>query len=293
MSLLIPKQSVKLIKINPQSIFLNSSVRGKRHKVIKYHEPVDRKILIREKVPYLGSKWESEYIVGPYIKEIKPEEPWQLTRLGTDDVYKEQEVENPIKSLDIILIDHVSGIGVKGDILKVDEKLAFSTLIPCQKAVYATEQNMKFFKRIIEEKQPGGPSTALSPITAQKLQEKIFLLTMSNTQDWVIERKHIRLCLRRQNVVVPEDAIKLPEIKINGPNVTYEGKDIIVYITINNNEFECVPVRFMIHHLNTELDTDWHNKRPRVALLEEQVELNKSIPEPPVEEIIDILSRYK
>ena len=54
MSLLVPKQSIKLIKINPQSTLLNAIVRGKRHKVIKYHEPVDRKILLREKVPFLG-----------------------------------------------------------------------------------------------------------------------------------------------------------------------------------------------------------------------------------------------
>ena len=231
--------------------------------------------------------------MGPFIKEIKPEDPWQLTKVGTDDVFKEVAIEKEPEQLDVILIDHVSGIGVKGDILKVDEKLAFSTLIPGQRAVYATEQNRKFYKKLIEEKQPGGPSSALSPITAEKLQDKIFLLTMSNTQNWVLERKHVRLSLRRQNVVVTEDAIELPDVEIAGPNVSFECKDIIVYITINNNEFERIPVRLMLHHLNVELDSDWHNKRPRVALLEEQRELNKSLPEPPVEEILDILGKLK
>lgn len=202
-------------------------------------------------------------------------------------------IEKEPEFLDIILIDHVTGIGVKGDIVKIDEKLAFSTLIPGQKAVYATEQNMKFYKKLIEEKQPGGPSSALSPITAQKLQDKIFLLTMSNNQDWKIEKRHIRINLRKQNVIVPEDSIELPETEILGPNISYEGKDIIVYITINNNEHEKIPVRFMVHHLNSELDSDWQNKRPRIALLDEQKELNSRLPEPVVEEVLDILNRLK
>lgn len=240
-----------------------------------------------------ATKWESEYIVGPYIKEVKPEDPWQLTRLGVDDVYREVVIEKEPEFLEIILIEHVSGIGVKGDIVKVEEKLAFSTLIPCQKAVYATEENKRYYRRLIEEKQPGGPSSALSPITAQKLQNKIFLLTMSNTQEWRLEKKHIRISLRRQNVIVPEEAIELPEVEIIGPNIGYEGKDIIVHIMINGNPFERVPVRFMVHHLNSELETDWQNKRPRVALLKEQEELNRSVPEPPVEEVLDILSKLK
>lgn len=241
----------------------------------------------------IATKWESEYIVGPYIKEIKPEDPWQLNKLGMDDVYKEVIIEKEPEFLEIILIDHVSGVGVKGDIVQVDEKLAFSTLIPCQKAVYATEENKRFYRKLIEEKQPGGPSSALSPITAQKLQEKIFLLTMSNTQEWKIEKKHIRVSLRRQNVIVPDEAIELPEAEINGPNIGYEGKDIIVNITINQNKYEQIPVRFMVHHLNSELESDWYNKRPRVALLKEQEELNRTVPEPPVEEVLDILSKLK
>ena len=186
-----------------------------------------------------------------------------MPRLGTDDVFKEVVIEKEPELLEIILIDHVSGIGVKGDIVKV------------------------------EEKQPGGPSSALSPITAQKLQEKIFLLTMSNTQEWTIEKKHIRISLRRQNVIVPEDAIELPESEINGPNIGYEGKDIIVHITINRNSYEKIPVRFMVHHLNSELESDWHNKRPRAILLKEQEELNRTLPEPPVEEVLDVLSKLK
>ena len=216
-----------------------------------------------------------------------------MPRLGTDDVFKEVVIEKEPELLEIILIDHVSGIGVKGDIVKVEEKLAFSTLIPCQKAVYATEENKRFYRKLIEEKQPGGPSSALSPITAQKLQEKIFLLTMSNTQEWTIEKKHIRISLRRQNVIVPEDAIELPESEINGPNIGYEGKDIIVHITINRNSYEKIPVRFMVHHLNSELESDWHNKRPRAILLKEQEELNRTLPEPPVEEVLDVLSKLK
>lgn len=242
---------------------------------------------------FIGTKWESEYIVGPYIKEIKPNDDWQLTRLGYDDLYKEVVIKKDPEFLEVILIDHVSGIGVKGDVLTVDEKLAFSNLIPTQKAVYATEENKRYYKKLIEEKQEGGPSSALSPITAEKLQQKIFLLTMSNTQEWTIEKKHIRLSLRRQNLMVNEDAIELPATKIHGPNVGYEGKDIIVYITINGNKYERIPIRLMLHHLNAELDSHWYNKRPREILLDEQVELSKQIPEPEVEEILDLLLKLK
>lgn len=54
MSLLIPKQSTKLIKINSQLIFLNAIVRGKRHKVYTLQNSPNRKYLVRENTPFLG-----------------------------------------------------------------------------------------------------------------------------------------------------------------------------------------------------------------------------------------------
>lgn len=56
MSLLIPRQTTKLVNINPQSVFLNALVRGKRHKVIKLHDAPERKYLVRENVPFLSKK---------------------------------------------------------------------------------------------------------------------------------------------------------------------------------------------------------------------------------------------
>ena len=72
MSLLLSKQSTKLIKVNPQLVLLNSFVRGKKHKPIKYHEAPERKYLVRENVPFLGKKrinkcWKKNVICYDYL----------------------------------------------------------------------------------------------------------------------------------------------------------------------------------------------------------------------------------
>lgn len=215
----------------------------------------------------------SPYIVGPYVKEIRPMDPWQETRSGHDDVYEQlgntlNVKRGPVK---VILTDHVPGIGLKGDVVDVKRWNAFNNLIPSQKAVYASEANLRLYRELIESKSTGGPSSALSALTAEQLKRKIFLIDMSDQGKWQLSAWHIRSNLRRQGLHVPLEAIELPDEAIDGPNLNHEAKDFFVTITINDNEFERVPVHCMLHHLDQELSNDWDSlQQPRTCLLPSQ-----------------------
>ena len=226
-----------------------------------------------------GKPQVSPYIVGPYVKEICPLDPWQSPRSGEDNVYEQlgntlNLKKGPIK---VILIDHVPGIGLKGEVVEIKRLNAFVNLIPAQKAVYASDKNLILYKDLIESQSSGGPSSALSAVTANRLMTNIFLIKMSGEKEWTLEAWHIRAHLRRQCLIVPLNAIELPTEPIQGPNLNNEAKDFFVTVTINNNPNERISVHCMLHHLGQELDEDWAvpDGSRRSCILSEQEALLK------------------
>lgn len=67
----------------------------------------------------------------------------------------------------------------------------------------------------------------------EALSSRIVQLTMSKTQPWVIEPWHISACYRKMQFVVPPYAIEMPPKEISGPNLTLQGKEFLITITVS------------------------------------------------------------
>ncbi|KAJ9592175.1 hypothetical protein L9F63_001291 [Diploptera punctata] len=153
------------------------------------------------------------------------------------------------EDLEVILTDYVKGVGNPGDKIKMKENFVYNNFLLPGLAVYASEQNVeKFGKNIgIEEKLKF--SSPYVQDTMKYLSDITVKILMNKEVAWIIQPWHVRSSFRRAGIHVPEDAIKLPEEQIAGPNLDLEGKYFEVIVTINNRE--TVPVKCVIHHWST------------------------------------------
>lgn len=223
-------------------------------------------------------KLKSPFIVGPFFNDpqsrAEPREP-------ADYIYDVIEDTNMRKygKMKVILLDHVEELGVPGDIVEVQIPYGRFQLISAKRADYYCDYNLKKYKDLIESGAADrvGPSSAFVMTTVRRLAKEVVLVEMNDKQEWLIEKKHIRIAFRKTGYVVPEDSIELPQTPISGPDISgKEGKDFAVYVTLNNREK--VAVRCMVHHLGQPLSTNWF-KAPRFVLLpDEQSELLSKMP---------------
>lgn len=66
------------------------------------------------------------------------------------------------------------------------------------------------------------------------LKKMVVSVSMNIDEPWTIEPWHIRVSLRKMNVfVLSDDSIELPEQPISGPDLSFEGKSFVVYITVS------------------------------------------------------------
>jgi large subunit ribosomal protein L9 len=119
--------------------------------------------------------------------------------------------------------------------------------------------------------------------TLSYLSRALLDISMNKEQPWTIEPWHIRLSARKAGIIIKDDdAIELPAGKITGPDVSLEGKEF--YVTITVNKTEKVNVRCRIHHWSTEpgdrivAHNPWFQKAEPV--FEEQKEVLEKIPLP-------------
>ena len=75
-------------------------------------------------------------------------------------------------------------------------------------------------------------------------------ITMNKEVPWTIKPWHIRVCLRKMGVHVPDEAIILPEEPISGPDLLKEDKQFTCTVVVNNCERATLKCR--IHHGSTE-----------------------------------------
>lgn len=65
------------------------------------------------------------------------------------------------------------------------------------------------------------------------LKNKVISVHMDMHEPWTIEPWHIRANFRLAGVqVLSEDFLELPEKPINGPNLSLEGKDFAIFVTV-------------------------------------------------------------
>lgn len=171
------------------------------------------------------------------------------------------------KELEVILIEYVKGIGNPGDIVKMKEDDIYHNLLLPGFAVYASKENIEKYSKSKELEEKFRFSSPYVQDTMKYLSSINLVVLMNKEVAWTVQPWHIRSSFRQAGIHVPEDAIKLPEEAISGPNLDLEGKYFEVTVTINNKE--TVPVKCRIHHWSTTLSEKLLpvDNNPEVALL--------------------------
>lgn len=232
-------------------------------------------VVKRRRTPFIGARWENPYIVGDYIKDVNPPPPVpeMINLYGHDNVVNTNDT--PAPPLKVILLEYVEDLGVAGDVIEVEaEKARWELLLP-RKAVYASPFNLNWYKSLIEQTdRKDGPSSATAMQTMKQIRNSVYKITMSSEAAWTIEPWHVRMALRENGIVVPQEAVSLPETPIRGPE-NVEGKAFIATVTINDREK--APARFVVCLTKRPVDPYWHAGK-KEAILPEQDELLQSLP---------------
>lgn len=198
------------------------------------------------------------------------------------DVEEYTDVKKKEK-MNVILTEHIEGIGHKGELVSVRPTFAYEHLLLPKLAIYASPENLESMKNNLHKiDNSDKPSSIYVLQTVKYLKKMVVSVSMNKDEPWTIEPWHVRVSLRKMNVqVLNEDSIELPKEPISGPDLTLEGKSFVVYITINKKER--VPVQCNVHHWSTKLadrlpSTKFYKQTP-IAIFPEQAELLKSMRE--------------
>lgn len=206
----------------------------------------------RTQLPPLQEPRESPYIVGPYLKpDYEPVKYITDPIKHRDDndlnhfIYEFEKLEpDESRTVSLILIEDVEGLGVAGQVVQAPYRYGASKLIAMRKAEYATEHTYKWYK--FGPKTTQSASSALSPRTSRFLKTQIFDLPVS--RDVVIKPWHLSLALRLSNCVCPASAIE--ETSIDEYIDNEDQTQVKCIVRINNHE--SVEVRFKYLSMKNE-----------------------------------------
>jgi len=117
-------------------------------------------------------------------------------------------------------------------------------------AVYATPENIEKYTKLASQIDDAPFSSVSVEKVMKYLSTMRIMIIMSKNVPWTLERWHVRTNFRKAGVIIPTDAITLPEKPISGPNLDIDGKEFYVTLTINN--CEKIKVRCCIYHWTSE-----------------------------------------
>lgn len=196
----------------------------------------------RVRKPPIRERMESPYIVGPYLKpSYLPVEYTTEPLKSRDDNDLDHFIYEPIKveydekrTVKLLLIDDVEGLGVAGQVVDAPYRMGASKLVAMKKAEFATDFALKWYK--FGPKTYQSASSALSPRTARLLGNQIFHLPVSRSAK--IEPWHISLALRQAKCRCPAEVIESIDNYIDDDGETQ------VKCTIRINNHERVEIKF-------------------------------------------------
>jgi len=196
----------------------------------------------------------------------------------------EDTIPKPQKMLNVLLLKYVEDLGQAGEVVPVKEQTG-RLLIMTNRGAYASQANIERFGQDVKEQVTYSSKYAVS--TMQLLSKFVLNISMNKDTPWTLEPWHVRASFRKAKVHVPESAITMPQHVISGPDMTLEGKEFYITVTINGQEKQTVRCR--IHHWATNLSDKLprvrdHWKFPTDTIFAEDKEVAKTLPEitPPV-----------
>ncbi|XP_014669941.1 PREDICTED: 39S ribosomal protein L9, mitochondrial-like isoform X1 [Priapulus caudatus] len=155
----------------------------------------------------------------------------------------------PLKPLEVLLVENVEGIGMKGDIVKVKLNLARDQLLPSGQAVYCSPENLEDYADLIEKRKKeiedaeGPTRSAFVETTLKYLQQMRLNITMNRNNPWTITKNHIAVSFRKAGVVVPEYAITMP----NDPITSDNPRDFEIQLMVNRTDEVTVPCHMFLY----------------------------------------------
>lgn len=203
----------------------------------------------RTLTPPLQEPQESPYIIGPYLKPKYLPRKYITDPIKARDyndynhfIYKPTKIEaDEERTVKLLLLDDVEGLGVKGQIVDAPYRFGCSKLVAMKKAEYATNFAKEWYK--FGEKTTQSASTALSPRTARLLKSQIFKLPVSS--NIIVQKWHLSLALRLSGCLCPIEAIEKESIV---------EKDGLVECIVRINNHERITVKF--EHVKKDIDKE-------------------------------------
>ncbi|XP_076067892.1 mitochondrial ribosomal protein L9 isoform X4 [Oratosquilla oratoria] len=187
----------------------------------------------------------------------------------------------PQEKIKILLLEPCEGVGSRGDVVEMKPTRARRDFLLPKRAVYASPENMKKYETLTQElDKQDQPSSPFALQTCKYISSRVICVAMNMNEPWQLERWHIRVALRKSGIIVPEDAITIPNKPIVGPDLTLQGKEFFVTIKINNKEE--ASVRCRIHHMTNNLQEripweEYHWLKPAEPIFPEQAPVLKEL----------------
>ncbi|XP_021963154.1 39S ribosomal protein L9, mitochondrial isoform X2 [Folsomia candida] len=181
--------------------------------------------------------------------------------------------------MNVLLTEYVENVGQPGECVEIWAKTG-RELILKHKAVYPTPENKEKYR----------DATALNIMnyssryvknTMDILSKLILFITMNKDVPWTLEPWHVRVAFRKAHIIVPDHAITLPKNPIKGPDLTLNGKEF--YVTVTINKTEQVIVRSRIVHWTSKVEerlpwVPFPFKKPAPLLFEEDKVIEAQLP---------------
>ncbi|CAH8613052.1 unnamed protein product [Schistosoma intercalatum] len=147
-----------------------------------------------------------------------------LPKLTADDmVYEEVKIEtNESSCINVLLTDNVPGLGSVGTVTPVHRNKFWRYLYIKGLAELPTEERINEMKL----KQTGRPTVLCgeSYVLQQRLSNMTLYIPMNPSREWILNKTHVKVALRRYGFAIKEHYITLPKEEITSKNSTSSFK---------------------------------------------------------------------
>ncbi|KRZ71615.1 39S ribosomal protein L9, mitochondrial [Trichinella papuae] len=144
----------------------------------------------------------------------------------------------------VILTQDVEGYGKAGEVITVASEILHNELLPLKLVVYPTKFNRHLYNitdevgilwSFAQMNMRSQKKLSFELRTSKELHSTLIIVNMSLDNEWTMEKWHLRVSMRLQGFMVPDDCIILPLHPIVGPNLDLEAKLFRFYVVVNKH----------------------------------------------------------
>lgn len=186
-------------------------------------------------------------------------------------IMEENTNDAPLGNMEVILAIDIEELGYRGDVITLPKNIARNYLLPVGAAVYPTPENSQLAQQWQDEDPNKVRRTKSAEKTVRQLSAMTLPISMSPNNSWTINKRHVRVALRRHGVQASEDCITLPKRDITEPGA-FE-------FTLTVNQVDKVKIHAVIEHHYPDQEPEkiavfMKTKRKLTDIIAEAVEKN-------------------